>query len=659
MRRFVRRRWLPAAAALVVLALVALVLVLGRSATAPPVALPSSVPGPGQAPVGAALPPPVGCTLSTASSGPGSGVAPSGSFRECLQLPDLAPGRYALRLEGSFVPPSASSGPTGAGSLGGADLALAPASGPPGGAVSFSGTYAGGPPVDSTTGTVDVCWSGCATGLLIPSSVTWSGPHFAGVFEVPTEPWIGPAGVVVPADGAVTVGLECFSMDVAPACFGNGAAAVSFRVTGAVGSLCATVSSCAALSVTPTAAAPGADIEVSGWIPVPSAPIAAGNFVLAWATETATPSLARDVATPPAPFTLLLATAGLTVGAAPAWAGVGGSAPVLIQPNALGNLQSDPASAMDLAECSASGVEVSRTGGASWRLLPTSGAPWLAFGGRCDAAWIDGTHPQSAWVVSRITINFGQGVPAYLGSETTDGGATWKGIPIPDGVSGREFGGFLVDGGTVAALYVEPGVPAPGAPVAVVATSDGGATWQPANLPCPSVGPCVRWGPAMVVNCAAGGAQGGQGVLFSPDRTHWEEASNPATVSSPCAPAYLETLGSGQVLWLSGGPRVAFPSLMSADGGKTWQAFAVPPLPASLGGPAEEDLLDLPSGSLLAFGVTATAVPLLPARATAWCAAAGSPLPLAARYEAFGSKLWWASAAGGLPGSLPVSSLVC
>jgi hypothetical protein len=577
---------------------------------------------------------------------------PTGTFSDCLQIPVLAPGRYTLELVGNYIafPPA----PTSTVAPAGATMTLTPPSGAPGTIVHVTGVYPGGPPPSTSPGSVSLCWGGCRTGLVVGMSIAWSaGGHFSGTFEVPTDPWIGPDGIVVPRSGPVSVGIECFSMEPSPLCFGVSDASATFQLVASGPQRCETVATCASLAVTPAETVEAGEIvQASGWMPTPTLPDSEGQFTLVWATQTATPSLTTRVG--PAPGGLiddfLLADVPLTVVPNPAWSTLVGPRPALIQANAIGNLQSDPTNDADLALCTGAEVQVSRTAGASWQDMPVTGAIGVSSASGCQGAWIDRDHPASAWVAGEVPTSPDNTASGYVGSYTTNRGASWQTVPVPPGVSATSFGGFRVSGDVVQALFTNFSVtPAPG--LSVVQTADGGLTWHAASLACPATGPCVTWGPAAPGNCAAQGA--GQSVLTSDDGgATWQDNINPAAWSSICSAAYLVSLRSGQVLLLSGGYRSPFGPMLSNDGGRTWTVVALPTLVSTdpiAAGPVSPSVLLLPNGTLLGFGYGGSPGAALAPGRSSWCsvAAAGLGDPGSVqRYEVIGSALWWTAEEG-------------
>jgi hypothetical protein len=122
--------------------------------------------------------------------------------------------------------------------------------------------------------------------------------------------------------------------------------------------------------------------------------------------------------------------------------------------------------------------------------------------------------------------------------------------------------------------------------------------------------------------------------------------------------------GNPAAVAISGGSD--FPLQSSVDGGQSWQAVSLPPLPESAGGGMPfPGLQILPDGSLLALPEGGS-WQLLPAGAADWCPLNASALPQSpAPFQAIGDRLWWLPQVEAAPGtvaapvSLPLSSLKC
>lgn len=180
-------------------------------------------------------------------------------------------------------------------------------------------------------------------------------------------------------------------------------------------------------------------------------------------------------------------------------------------------------------------------------------------------------------------------------------------MPVPQGANPGAFGRFITDGDAVQALWATQGArDIPGE--AVEQTADGGRSWTPGRLACPSAGACVVWGPApnglVPALCTA------QTILLSPDRgATWTEPRGLEHVcyigTGPVGPYELAALSADAVALIGDGQPPETPLLLSRDGGRTWAGVTLPPLPGptALPGPGPFPGLQLlPSGALAVPG---------------------------------------------------------
>jgi photosystem II stability/assembly factor-like uncharacterized protein len=208
-------------------------------------------------------------------------------------------------------------------------------------------------------------------------------------------------------------------------------------------------------------------------------------------------------------------------------------------------------------------------------------------------------------------------------------------------------------------------------PPLVMATTDGGQSWQSVPFDCPASGACVRWGaaPSGIGSCNMHGY--GQPLLVSQDGGQTWTSPEGARAVNACHPNELALISDHDVLLLApGGEEVDGPSapiVTSHDGGRT---FAPPSLPDQ---PAALDLFELhllPDERLLARVSGQTPGPgwtwqLLshsdePPAGDRWCRAADIPLSPSAglSVRVAGDRLWWVGR-DGQAASLPLTDLRC
>ncbi len=398
----------------------------------------------------------------------------------------------------------------------------------------------------------------------------------------------------------------------------------------------------------------------------------AGATVVAMPDKQSRPS--ERITLAPTTFTITAASSWASLGpVAPLWSDW--SAPFYAGPALIG----DPTDPRRLAYCTAGGIRVSSDGGSTWTTIPTTGiiaalapTPFQLFQPgalppTCSAIILDPSYPRSFFATFAVLKKPQPSPPPenLVGLITTDGGQTWRVVPAPPGHTDEQFGGFQVAAEAVVALFHDnASTPGP-VPFVAEVTTDGGRTWTTAHLPCPSRGPCARWGaaPSFVGGM---GASYPQSIEVSSDGgQHWTTPTWPSQVEVRQGSSELVALSPTEVVLLSGS--APFPFLFSHDGGQTWEDIALPGLgPASEGVSQYPGLQMLPSGSLLTRGENPDyGWLMLTPGASQWCEVAGaSPPASATSFRAIGDRLWWIQP-GNTPaepptvGSVAISNLQC
>jgi len=373
---------------------------------------------------------------------------------------------------------------------------------------------------------------------------------------------------------------------------------------------------------------------------------------------------------------IVQASTPFTVLPAPAWSSIV-RRPLWVERSAGGkSMAVDALNPTRLAYCWRGGIRLSEDGGTRWSIVPTDAveqateAAGYLFaspdpgGPSCRTVTLDPDHHKSFYATFDVNEALYRGQPASYtaGLHTVDGGRTWQVVPVPEGFTAGQSGGFKVEGHTVQALFVgRPTTSVPPPSFAVEQTADGGTTWTATRLRCPSSGPCVRWGPAPY-QWSAMGAATPQWLEYSTNGgTSWTPPAWPGWVEvKHREPSQLAALSPAEAVLLSSDGMVR-----SKDGGKTWDAVALPPLPgASDPGPLYPGLMMIPDGALLVPVWNGSAHMLVPG-SNAWCAMPGATVPgMETSLQVIGDRLWrldttTSPVASSVPKSMPLSSLRC
>ncbi len=330
------------------------------------------------------------------------------------------------------------------------------------------------------------------------------------------------------------------------------------------------------------------------------------------------------------------------------------------------------------AYCVPGGIEISRDSGKSWALISTTTAAAasmqtafpIAYSNQtpmpsptCQSVSFDPSAPDTLYA-SFLAINrqYGSAPPFYrVLYETLNGGSTWTAVPGPKGYVEGDFGGIAVEsavyGSPVVALYSHIISPQTGSltrqHTVAIATTNGGRSWHQIVLSCPVQGPCVRFG-------ALPGALPGMGTsTLQPLLRSTYHGRIWNALAWPSGYVYPQGLMAGlaEIAWLGGNdvafvsPGSQFPLRISRNGGRSWQAIALPLPPDSrstvqYGSSPYGALMLLPDGHLLASlaqsSQSTTAWYTLSPRATHWVrdAAITAPRFLTSLFVS-GKRIFW------------------
>ncbi|HEX9029688.1 MAG TPA: sialidase family protein, partial [Anaerolineales bacterium] len=525
----------------------------------------------------------------------------------------------------------------------------------------------------------------------------------------------GPNGPQPLANGDYTISLQCLGPQHNGCATVEGEPSAIFHLLGSASTQCQPGQPCTSLLFSPARAAPGAQVQVTGWAPIPGliggqpipyslvlqipnqnpfelGPITqdtAGNVTGGFKVPQQIPGLGS---LQPGSYLLALQPLRLTksggspekvaatpfeITAAATWASLKLGAPLWIEPSAslfAPQVTVDPTNPLRLAYCEAGDIKLRIDGGRKWTAISIAGVvnalahtPYTLGVSQtpdqvvCESLTLDPKHADSYFAVFQTT-NAKIGAPPvyWMGLSTSDAGNVWKLVPAPANSSPEQFGGFWTDGqGVVQALFSGPGNGMEQSPpVLAVQTGDGGKTWSPASLTCPPGGSCIRWNgaPGMVGGM---GAPLPQWVMVSIDGGSNWMAPGPTVELREEGPHELAAFSDKMAILLAGNGE--YPLRVTQDGGQSWSAVSLPPEPgADPANPTFPGLQILPDGSLLAQPAGGKSWSLLAPGAAGWCALASPSLPSAAvLLHTAGDSLWWQNPADLKVSSFPANQLRC
>lgn len=545
----------------------------------------------------------------------------------------------------------------------------------------------------------NIGFGGFRRGLSISaSSIHWSRRrpgHFTTQFAVPQTAWLTARGTRSLASGFYTVAIDCFGTVRTLGCAaGPDQAAARFQLTGGT-----STAPTPHLTFSPSQAKPGETVKVSGWAPLtaiighpvsyqltwtenghsaaygqlgslsqaPSGRLS-GSFTVpgtlqngvAITTGTAHVGLTylftgRAASGVPATnakgaVTTVLASTPFTVQAPLTWVQLSGVSPlredVNLRPIAVAG------STIAVPGYTPGQFWLSHNGGGKWRSVSIAGVQTLSQQNGYPTVWtqggkptaygvtLDGAFPSSYFVVVVAAQNHTGEIPPvyYTPYYTTNGGHTWHAVPVPQGFTAGEFGGFHVQGSTVYAEWIRHT-----GTLASEATTNGGVTWETGFIGCPQVGPCLRFGPSPAEDPGMGVAL--MQPVWRPSRQHqWVSAG---TVNTNMNTSELVSLSGNQSLLVNAGS--SYPVQLTTDGGRHWQDVALPTPPGvPSGGGAYQTILMMQNGDLLA-GVNVTSGVswyLLKPGGRTWQALPTGVLPAQdLTITLAGPNLWWFTSA--------------
>jgi hypothetical protein len=561
-------------------------------------------------------------------------------------------------------------------------------------------------PAAQRTTFATLCWDGCENGLQEQGAqIHWTSfTSFHASLKVPDTAWLvrhdGEVSVHPLLSGEYHVGIECL-LSISGCALRPADAQTTIQLNAPKPTRCLSGQRCETMTLSSSRAKVGNKIVLKGWAPLQDIigqPFSYSLSVTRGSANEKLPDLSYSRNQKSSGGNVVLTPRVLRVLPSKTWADLGRvhySSSTWSGPSAI-----DAVSGTSLiAWCQPSGLVIT-PGGPIDVNIPAAGASAALLGTNLKIFSAPSSNPQCATVLldpryrdsvyaGFNTAQDGNAPPVYMAAlYTTNAGDSWRTVPTPAGTSLEDFGGFTTDGDRVVALFAGPnsyesqrfpsGTNHGLVPVEI--TTNGGASWTPSTLGCPSSEPCATLGPYQWGNCNMN--ESSQPLLLGPSDTttdsgvRWTSSSWVTTVNSCVSPQLAVTSPHGLMLL---DPSSQYPLLQSTTSGKTWSYVALPQIPgvnySPDSAPISNSLTLAPDGSLFAVVTTPSGMRQelfrLKSSATSWCqvpgvfgstAATGTVSPL----RADGPDLIWSQTIypnSGSPTSsmhdVPLSSLSC
>ena len=325
------------------------------------------------------------------------------------------------------------------------------------------------------------------------------------------------------------------------------------------------------------------------------------------------------------------------------WASLGTLTPSALQSSQWGNPVDASAASSTYSWCGSDGIRVALSNG-SVKTVPETGIEAMLAARAlninhnskvvCDVVLTDPLDPNTVYAGFEAGQNYSIPPVAVVAMYTINDGASWHFIPPPTKMTYLDFGGFALRNNIVQAVFTnQVDVARPSTRWSIDAeTAWSHGTWESGSLACPTVGPCVTFGP-QIPQGACGMSSWQQALLVSlpgslPGDPVWEGTSWASGIPE-CDPGLLFTAQDNDEFLLDFAMRD--PLARSTDGGYRWQPVALPKRDGlEVGGSpiAGNDVATItPSGDLLvvigpAYATTERLLLLAP-DATQWCSVSG------------------------------------
>jgi hypothetical protein len=325
------------------------------------------------------------------------------------------------------------------------------------------------------------------------------------------------------------------------------------------------------------------------------------------------------------------------------WASLGALTPVALQSSQWGSAVDANGGSSTYSWCGAGGIRVAQSN-SSIKSVPETGIETMLAARRltinhntqvvCDLVATDPLDPNTVYAGFVTGQNYSIPPVATVAMYTNNDGASWHFIPPPIKMTYLDFGGFAFRNNIMQAVFTDDvefaGPSSRWSIKAEVEESNG--SWDSTSLACPTVGPCVTFGPE-IPQGACGMSSWQQALLVAvpgslPDDPVWQGTSWARGIPE-CDPGLLFSDQHNDEYLLDFAMRN--PLVRSIDDGFTWQPVQLPQRDGHKVGGSPETGFDVaavtPSGDLLvvigpAYATTERLLLLAPGAAQ-WCSVSG------------------------------------
>jgi hypothetical protein len=525
----------------------------------------------------------------------------NGDLTGCFRVPSLHSSKLVIALQSFALRRVTATTPVttiGANSTSDGDftMSVSPTNVKPGETLTLAVHYKGARS-SQIGGAPDLCWDGCQGGLQEQgNALHWvSRSTFHIAFQVPDAAWFEEKNNTVSihplTSGTYSIGIECI-VSSSGCALRPADEQIDVHLAAPQSTHCVADSTCAHLTLSSNAAQVGDVVVVRGWAPLETIigdPFGL-NLTVTMPAKNQSFAPLSVTALSKGGFNLIVAPKSFAVRPDETWSDLG-RVRTLSSSWSGQSTFSAQTNSRRIAWCQPSNIQI--TGGVSVQNISTRGVPValkatnlkqvgpVLANPPCSAVMLDQHRATTVYAVFDEAVG-GVAPPINLaGLYTSNAGATWHTVPDPPGFNVDDFAGFTTDTQGVVAMFAVPfanddGLDS-GAMIHAEVTSDGGLTWSPSDLRCPSAGPCVSFGPDNWGNCAMNGSPQpfllGSHTTQSTSVVRWTTTTWVTTVDTCFSQQLVATSANGLLLF---DPSSQYPLLRSNDGGKVWTNIDLP-----------------------------------------------------------------------------------